>query len=270
MQSDVSTFAFGEPYIQKLDPRKTSVLVKVLDMSCLNDKMYADFKKKLVLKIRSKGFTIVEDIGRADLIFSVVLKNFSRIEDSTLANIEKFAQYKDIAAITQPKNYNLSTNSAIFALADQGIAVGTENGVDVRGGGGAFSKLVGIDFASGAAIGALSAFLIAGSNPLTMVLGGVTGAVITSILQVITEPNNYSGSVSIRVAERAKFDKMSSKTKILQVTGNNALTEVEINEPVSWIDYNSDFVIVVSSSSSRRGARKKFARHALYLSGNLL
>ncbi|MBL0725566.1 MAG: hypothetical protein JJW01_01240 [Alphaproteobacteria bacterium] len=261
-RSNAVTYSLSELYIDNSEPSKTSILVKIVDIGCFKEKQLANVKLELIDIIKGMGYNIVDSISDANMIITLSFKNFSQISDKMLNSVEKYVHYKEITGSIVTSHDKMIPNDVKLAMAGNGVSVSSSSGNTAYSGTvGFFTRLLQRDFSSGLALGMLGSFLIAGSNPVTLILGAAVGAVITVLLQIITITKSYSGSVSIRISKRC--EKYDVKRKFLTFESSNIIRESFLESKHDWVDYDSDLLIVVNSPLTMNRGRKLFTEQSI-------
>ena len=268
-RSNAFVYSLGEPYVDKSNPETTNILVKIVDLGCFTKKQKEKVKAELKDTIKDIGYKVVESIDEANMVITIIFKNFSQISESSIQGIEKYMHYKEATGSIITSGDKIAPNDVKLAMSGDGVSVsGASGGTAYNPTTGFFTKLFQSDFSSGIALGLLSSFLIAGANPITLVLGAMVGGVITALLQTIFTVKNYSGSVSVKISK--KEGTHVSKKKILSFESTNIIKESHIESVDNWTDYTSNLLIVVNSPLTAGRGRKMFMKSSIKAVESLL
>ena len=268
-RSSSSTYSFGEPYVHRGDPENTKILLRIVDIGCFKDKEVSNLRNSIYDAFVNVGYNMVKLVSEADLVITITFKNFSIISEGTVRSLEKYIRYKEASGIVKASDSGVVGNDVNLAVSDEGVGFSSlKNNTPMGRSTSFFKSLFERDFTSGAALGALGAFLIASGNPLTLFIGAATGAVISAVLQVISQTKSYSGSIGVRISKRVQ--PYTIKRKSLSFDSSNVAIEAFVEENSNWVDYNSDFLVIVNSPLTSGRARKVFAKESIKSLSSLL
>lgn len=257
LKSTTSVYTGGDNIGSSISFKTSKIMLRITDVGILKPKQLAKFKGEIISELRNRNFQLVDTTEEADIVVNISIQNFTRISRRTADNIKKYLTYKNTLEKTSLHHNTESGSDFHFNVADEDIGFANTQNPDTKfvGQSSTFSKLMAVDFASGAAIGTIIAFLAFSVNPLTLVIGALAGAVATSILEIITRSSNYHSSINIQIEKRLEKP-INVKRKTKSAEGTNHLIEQYSTETTQWRKYNSAVILITENAITKNQARK--------------
>lgn len=192
-------------------PGKMKVMISIANFT--GEGIFDQMKEGLDQKIGKDKYELVNSKEEADLVITVNIANFYKVNNITLGNIKKQWIYNDSADPIVPKDVKQGTVN----VAEKGVAFSNSehagsfapqvpNSSSSRTSGDILDRVTESDFLAGMVLGGAVGFFVFGSSPLFAILFGLGGAGIGSIAEKFSETTNFLMKVNIDVAERVPYD----------------------------------------------------------------
>jgi uncharacterized protein YqgC (DUF456 family) len=177
---------------------------------------------------------------------------------------EIYMYYQDITDGVKLNNTENVGQKNLFAIADGSVSIASP-GMNVSGTSvakdNAISKLLAVDFVSGAALGAVIGFAISGVNPAGILIGAGVGAVVTSAVQKITEERYYIAAIGIKLATKSSHMVEGTQT-LLMPQSSNMIKKVVSSFKDDWVERHTEMFVIAESFFWRSSAERQIAEIA--------
>jgi uncharacterized protein YqgC (DUF456 family) len=247
--------------LDKVNPKYQKFYLQFINASGAKVDTMAD---GIIKQIAAKGFNVTNNIDEATMVLYITVKNLAQITEDTVNNVKKYMYYQDITDGVKLNNTENVGQKNLFAIADGSVSIASP-GMNVSGTSvakdNAISKLLAVDFVSGAALGAVIGFAISGVNPAGILIGAGVGAVVTSAVQKITEERYYIAAIGIKLATKSSHMVEGTQT-LLMPQSSNMIKKVVSSFKDDWVERHTEMFVIAESFFWRSSAERQIAEIA--------